>query len=624
MKIDTIYELLARQARHSPNSAAVLAPGRRPLTFERLLSRVDEVLRSLGSLNIERNDKVAIVLPNGPEMALAFLSIACSAVAAPLNPAYTAAEFEFYLSDLDARALIVQAGVASPAIEVARRRGIRVIEIVPNAQEPAGAFEFMGLCTGSAPSTEIARAEDVALVLHTSGTTSRPKMVLLTHQNLSASAQHISDALSLSPADCCLNIMPLFHIHGLVGAVLSSLTAAASVVATQGFDAPRFSDWMAAFRPTWYTAVPTMHRAIMGRCGQASHPINRERLRFIRSCSSALAPGLMAELESAFGVPVVEAYGMTEAAHQIACNPLPPGARKPGCVGVATGTEIAIMQAEGARLLPADELGEIVVRGPNVMSGYANQPSEIAFTEGWFRTGDVGRIDSDGYLFIEGRIKEIINRGGEKISPREVEEVLLQHPAVAQAAVFALTNRALGQDVGAAVVLRDPPVAEKELRQFVAARLAHFKVPSRIVSLDALPLGPTGKLLRIGLAEKLGLIEPDLPSPQSPGVEIGPRTPAEEFLAEVWCELLDRPSIGVDQRFFDVGGDSLLATRTVARVCQHFDIELDLLDFMDASTIAAQAELLVAKVQERHRHSDLNPEPAMSAGYRKTAGDDSP
>ena len=311
---------------------------------------------------------------------MAFLSIACGAVAAPLNPAYTAAEFEFYLSDLDARALIVQAGVASPAIEVARRRGIRVIEIVPKAQEPAGAFEFMGLCTGSAPSTEIARAEDVALVLHTSGTTSRPKMVPLTHQNLCASAQHISDALSLSPADCCLNIMPLFHIHGLVGAVLSSHTAGASVVATQGFDAPRFLDWMAAFRPTWYTAVPTLHRAILARCGQSPHPISRERLRFVRSCSSALPPTLMAELESTFGVPVVEAYGMTEAAHQIACNPLPPKKRKPGSVGVATGTEIAIMESGGARILAPGELGEIVVRGPNVMSGYANQSSETAFT----------------------------------------------------------------------------------------------------------------------------------------------------------------------------------------------------------------------------------------------------
>jgi acyl-CoA synthetase (AMP-forming)/AMP-acid ligase II/acyl carrier protein len=391
--------------------------------------------------------------------------------------------------------------------------------------------------------------------------------------------------------------MPLFHIHGLVGAVLSSLAAGASVVATPGFDAPRFVDWMAAFQPTWYTAVPTMHRAILARVEQVGHPINSGRLRFIRSCSSALLPTLMAELESAFGVPVVEAYGMTEAAHQMTCNPLPPAIRKSGSVGVATGTEIAIMEAGGASLLTAGEVGEIVVRGPNVMRSYTNQGAEQAFTDGWFRTGDLGRLDSDGYLFIEGRIKEIINRGGEKISPREVEEVLLQHPAVAQAVVFALTDRALGQDVGAAVVLRDPSVTERQLRQFVAARAVHFKVPSRIIALDTLPLGPTGKPQRIGLAEKLGLMEQDAPAPEPPGEDAGPRTPEEEFLAEVWCEVLNRPSVGIHQRFLDLGGDSLLAARTVARVCQQLDVDLSLLDFMDAPTIADQALMLADRMQ---------------------------
>jgi acyl-CoA synthetase (AMP-forming)/AMP-acid ligase II/acyl carrier protein len=320
-------------------------------------------------------------------------------------------------------------------------------------------------------------------------------------------------------------------------------------------------------------------------------------LRFIRSCSSALAPTLMVQLESSFGVPVVEAYGMTEAAHQMACNPLPPAIRKCGSVGVATGTEIAIMEADGIRLLSAGEVGEIGVRGPNVMHGYTNQVAEEAFRNGWFRTGDLGRLDSDGYLFIEGRIKEIINRGGEKISPREVEEVLLQHPSVAQAVVFALTDRALGQDVGAAVVLRDPTVTERQLRQFVAARAAHFKVPTRIITVDALPVGPTGKPQRIGLAEKLGLMQQDAPAPEPPGGDVAPRTPEEEFLAEVWCEVLNRPSVGIHQRFLDLGGDSLLAARTVARVRQHLDVDLSLLDFMDAPTIADQALMLVDKMQ---------------------------
>jgi len=594
----SIYQLLENRVRVFPDSVAILAPERTPLTFGRLLAQAHEVLVCLNTLGIHRDDKVAIVLPNGPEMAVGFLSIACGAVAAPLNPAYGASEFEFYLSDLDARALVVQAGVASPARELARGRGIPVIEIVPKWGEAAGLFGFEGVSPTPGSPSSIAEGEDIALVLHTSGTTARPKMVPLTHRNLCASAGHICDALALTLSDRCLNIMPLFHIHGLVASVLSSLCAGASVVATPGFDAPRFFDWFAAFQPTWYTAVPTMHRAILARAEQNRPTTGRGRLRFIRSCSSSLPPSLMAELEAGFGVPVVEAYGMTEASHQMASNPLPPRIRKPGSVGVATGTETAIMEAGGARLLAPGEVGEIVVRGPNVTHGYAHQVAGQGFTDGWFRTGDMGRLDSDGYLFIEGRIKEIINRGGEKVSPREVEEVLLQHPAVAQAVVFAMPDKSLGQEVAAAVVLRDASVTEGQLRQSVAARLAHFKVPRRILTVNALPLGPTGKPQRIGLAEKLGLVEAAAPPPGESAEFAGPCDPLEEFLTDTWREVLRIPSVGIHQRFLDVGGDSLLATRVVARVCQQLDVDLTLLDFLDAPTIADQARMLADKLNQ--------------------------
>jgi acyl-CoA synthetase (AMP-forming)/AMP-acid ligase II/acyl carrier protein len=595
--LSSIYQQLANLARRSPDSVAVLAPERAPLTFGRLLAQAHEVVSRLNALGIHRNDKVAIVLPNGPEMAVGFLSIACGATAAPLNPAYGASEFDFYLADLDAKALVVEAGVTSPAIEVAQARGVPVIEILPKGDDPAGLFGLQGASPAPGSPSDIAEAQDIALVLHTSGTTSRPKMVPLTHQNLCASAENIRDQLALTESDRCLNIMPLFHIHGLVASVLSSLRAGASVVATPGFDAPRFFDWVAAFQPTWYTAVPTMHRAILARGGQNRQTIERARLRFIRSCSSPLPPTVMAELETMFDVPVVEAYGMTEASHQIASNPLPPRIRKPSSVGVATGTEIAIMEADGERLLAQGEAGEIVVRGPNVMHGYAQQVTTQAFTNGWFRTGDLGRLDADGYLFIEGRLKEIINRGGEKVSPREVEEVLLQHPAVAQAVVFAMPDQSLGQEVAAAVVLRDASVTEKQLRQSVAARLVHFKVPRRIVTVSAIPLGATGKPQRIGLAEKLGLAEQAVPGADQPGESVAPRTPVEEFLAEIWREVLRIPSVGINQRFLDVGGDSLLATRIVARVCQQLDVDLTLLDFLDAPTIADQALVLADKMQ---------------------------
>jgi acyl-CoA synthetase (AMP-forming)/AMP-acid ligase II len=599
VKFPSIYQQLENQTKLSPDGIAILAPERAPLTFRQLLAHVNEVVPHLNTLGIHRNDRVAIVLPNGPEMAVGFLSVACGTTAAPLNPAYGASEFDFYLSDLDAKALVVQAGVASTATGVAQTRGIPILEIVPRGEGPAGLFGIQGADPAPGAPPDIAEANDIALVLHTSGTTSRPKMVPLTHENLCASADHIRDALALRPSDRCLSIMPLFHIHGLVASVLSSLSAGASVVTTPGFDAPRFFDWLATFQPTWYTAVPTMHRAILARGEQNRQTIERARLRFIRSCSSSLPPTLMAELEAMFGVPVVEAYGMTEASHQIASNPLPPRVHKAGSVGVATGTEIAIMEAGGERLLAGTEAGEIVVRGPNVMRGYAQQVTIQAFTNGWFRTGDLGRLDADGYLFIEGRLKEIINRGGEKVSPREVEEALLQHPAVAQAVVFAMPDVALGQEVAAAVVLRDASVTEKLLRQSLAARLAHFKVPRRILALDAIPLGPTGKPQRIGLAEKLGLTEQAATGDDQPGENVAPRTSVEEFLAEIWREMLRIPSVGINQRFLDVGGDSLLAARIVARVCQQLDVDLTLLDFLDASTIADQALVLADKMQQQ-------------------------
>ena len=596
MTISSIYRRLEDRAEISPDSIAILAPDRAPLTFGRLLAHVQEAVPHLGALGIHRNDKVAIVLPNGPEMLVAFLSIACGATAAPLNPAYGASEFDFYLSDLDAKGLVVQAGARSPVVAVAQARGIPVIEIVPKLDGPAGLFDLPGTSAASGAPSSIAEGEDIALVLHTSGTTSRPKMVPLSHQNLCASAGHIGQALALGPSDRCLNIMPLFHIHGLVAAVLASLAAGASVVATPGFDAPRFFDWVAAFQPTWYTAVPTMHRAILGRAGENRQALDRASLRFIRSCSSPLSPTVMAELEAQFGVPVIEAYGMTEASHQISSNPLPPRVRKPGSVGVPTGTEIGIMEAGGERLLGQGAGGEIVVRGPNVMRGYAHQVGGQAFADGWFRTGDLGHLDADGYLFIEGRIKEIINRGGEKVAPREVEEVLLQHPAVAQALVFAMPDKTLGQEVAAAVVVRDASVTEKQLRQSVAARLAYFKVPRRVITVSALPLGPTGKPQRIGLAEKLGLMEESAPAAEAPDECAGPRDPVEEFLAETWREVLRIPSVGIHQRFLDLGGDSLLAARIVARVCQQLDVDLTLLDFLDAPTIAGQALVLGNKL----------------------------
>ena len=353
----------------------------------------------------------------------------------------------------------------------------------------------------------LAEAGDVALLLHTSGTTSRPKLVPLTHANLAASAAHIGTVLRLKPDDRCLNIMPLFHIHGLIAAVLASLAAGGSTFCTPGFNALRFFALLGEAKPSWYTAVPTMHQAILARAARNPEAVAAAKLRFIRSSSASLPPQVMLELEALFSCPVIESYGMTEAAHQMTSNPLPPAARKPGSVGIAAGPEVAIMAEDGGLLGP-DTVGEIVIRGPNVTAGYVNNPSanETAFEHGWFHTGDQGTLDSDGYVRVTGRLKEIINRGGEKISPREVDEVLMDHPAIAQVVTFAMPHDKLGEEVAAAIVLREGQSAtEAEIRAFCATRLADFKVPRKIVILDEIPKGATGKLQRIGLSQKLGL-----------------------------------------------------------------------------------------------------------------------
>ncbi|HET9595170.1 MAG TPA: AMP-binding protein [Anaeromyxobacteraceae bacterium] len=396
---------------------------------------------------------------------------------------------------------------------VASELSVPVIELHPRRERGAGAFTLQALDAspggggGAGGRRGAGEAGDVALVLHTSGTTARPKIVPLLQRNLLASARHVASALALTADDVCLNVMPLFHIHGLVAGTLGSLAAGAQVCCTPHFNALRFFHWFEEVRPTWYTAVPTMHQAVLARASRHADACARGRLRLVRSSSARLPVPVMREVERVFRAPLIESYGMTETAHQIASNPLPPGRREAGSVGRAAGPEVGIMGDEG-RLLAAGETGEIVVRGPNVTPGYENNDgaNAAAFTDGWFRTGDQGTLDADGYLRITGRLKELINRGGEKVSPSEVDEVLLHHPAVQQAVTFAVPHDKLGEEIAAAVVLREGVYAtDHDLKAFASEHLAHFKVPRTILLLPEIPKGPTGKVQRIGLAAKLGL-----------------------------------------------------------------------------------------------------------------------
>ena len=496
----TLPELLARGA---PDDVAIAGENAAPLTYGALRGVVAEGTAALAGLGLGPGDRVAMVMPNGPAAAVSFLTVASTATACPLNPAYTADEFRFFLGDLKARAVIVPAAGAEPAIEQAAAAATTPLVHVHPVNGAAGAIRFEA---GSRAERGTPRGEHEALALHTSGTTARPKLVPLSHGNLSTSAGNIAAALRLAPSDRCLCAMPLFHVHGLVAAVLSSLAAGASVWCAPAFNPLRFYGWLAEAGATWMTAVPTMYQAILARAPRNREAIEAHPLRLLRSSSAAMPPSVLARLEETFKAPVVESYGMTEASQQICSNPVPPGVRKPGSVGPAAGPDIAILDASGVPV-PAGGAGEVAIRGGNVMAGYADNPAanEAAFTGGWFRTGDWGSLDGDGYLTLYGRIKEIINRGGEKISPADVEDVLLGHAGVAEAAVFAVPHPSLGDDVGAAVVAAG--VTGAQLRAYAAERLAPFKVPRTIVLVDELPKGPTGKVSRTSLAERLGLGE---------------------------------------------------------------------------------------------------------------------
>jgi amino acid adenylation domain-containing protein len=556
---------------------------------------VGEQLRRAG---IRPADRVALVLPEGAESAVASVAIAASAACAPLNPACSAREFESHLTALRATALLVPHGGRSPAIAVARSLNIRILRLLPQALSPAGLFSLSSEGEPHNHDGPASGQADPALLLFTSGTGARPKLVPLTQQHLCVSAYNICSALQLQPSDRCLGVMPLYHIHGL-STLFASLTSGGSFVSIAGFSTESFFACLDEFRPTWYSASPAVHRVILDHIRIDHRNARDSALRFIRSASEPMPPQLIADVERAFGVPFIEAYGMTEAAPQIASNRLPPFKRKPGSVGIAAGLEVAIRD-EAGRILPPDATGEIVIRGPNVIQAYEGDAAlnEAAFWEDWLRTGDLGTLDADGYLFVTGRLKEIINRGGEKISPQLVERVLLEHSAIAQAVVFGVPHSALGENVAAAVVLKaaeglDQPA--QQIRSFVAERLARFRVPQQIVFVDQIPRGPTGKLSRKDLAQALGLTHDGrrtLPRDD----RTAPRTAAERRVADIFAEVLGADAPGIHDDFFELGGHSLAATRLITRLKQIFHVTLPIDSVFEHPTVARLSECIGAQM----------------------------
>ena len=479
---------------------AIVSPDGPTLTYDDLRKQVAKLMDQLRGFGIQRTDRVGIVLPNGVEVIMAFLAVSGVATAAPLNAAYKPDEFEFYLDDTSARAVITGPNAGQEAVDAAPPGAMHITVTM----DGSGDVNFTGPPSDAFSSEGDASPNDIALVLHTSGTTSRPKRVPLTHNNVTTSLRNVAATYNLGPDDVALCVMPLFHVHGLVASTLSTLQSGGTVVVPPRFNALNFWPVVKDYGVTWYSAVPSMHQALLHRAKSRKEDDpapGADTLRFIRSCSAALPPILMAELEEQFGAPVLEAYGMTEAAHQMTSNPLPPGERLAGSVGPGTGVDLAIMDEDGA-LLDQGDRGEVVIKGANVITGYESNPEANAtsFTDGWFRTGDEGMLDENGYLTITGRLKELINRSGEKISPREIDEVLLDHPAVDEAVAFGVAHQTHGEEASAAVVLKGEATPQ-ELIAFCKTRLADFKVPRVIHVMDEIPRGPTGKIQRRALTE---------------------------------------------------------------------------------------------------------------------------
>ena len=486
------------------NRIAITSESSSPLKFVDLKSLIERISKQLSGNGINNKDRAAIVLPNGPYMATSFLAISSYMSAAPLNPNYKSEEFEFYLEDLKPKIVIVEKNSKNPVVEVANKLKIPVCEIKSDENNLSGDFNLF-----EKSSDYVLPAEDhEALVLHTSGTTSRPKIVPLTNKNIFSSADNISKSLNLTDKDHCLNIMPLFHIHGLIAVLAASMKVGASVCASSGFNALKFLDNAKREKITWYSGVPTMHQAILMRADKNLETAKHLNLRFLRSSSASLPPAVFEKLNEVFNCPVIEAYGMTEATHQMTSNPLPPKSQKPGFVGIPAGPEVCIMDTNN-KILNQGEEGEVCIRGENVTSGYENNPdaNKNSFSNGWFRTGDQGYFDKDGYLKISGRLKEIINKGGEKISPLEVDNILMDHPNIEQAVCFGYEDKMLGEDIATAIIIKEGmKCTEDDIKMYANEKLAKFKIPKKIFFVNEIPKGATGKLQRNTLAKKFGLV----------------------------------------------------------------------------------------------------------------------
>ncbi len=580
--IATVFDGIDRQISRNPDAIALLAHARRPLTYSGLGEQISRAVTMLNALGISPGDRVAIVMPNGPELATVCLSVMANAVAVPLNPDYKQPEFESCFVRLAPKMLLTVAGSDHPARIAAEKAGLPVVDVAISQEKPAGVFDLSQATQQPLPG-KTADHSGHALILQTSGTTSRPKIVPLTHHNILASAVNLQKSLNLQSNDRVLHFLPMFHIGGIVDVLAAPLISGGSVICAQSFSAPEFFRDLETLTPTWTQTVPVMTREILQNVNAFPGVVNNHHLRFVRSVSAPLPIDLMRDFEQAFAIPLIEIFGMTETAGIITGNPLPPGKRKSGSVGLPMGMEVKIVDDKD-KLLPRNQLGQVVVCGENLMQGYENEAEENVrlFTEAGFHTGDLGYFDDDGYLYLNGRIKDMINRGGEKVTPQEIDQVLLAHDEVADAACFAVPHPSLGEDVGALVVLKQGAVTAKgALLDFLREHLAFFKIPRILYFVDKIPR-KNGKLQRALLTELYGGnvneidARPDYEAPQSL---------LAKMLAALWARILKIEVVGMKDDFFQLGGDSLKAASFINELQQKWGDTIYVSSLFDASTL---------------------------------------
>ncbi|MEW6510864.1 MAG: non-ribosomal peptide synthetase [Bacteroidota bacterium] len=600
--VTTISELLAARADRTPDAVAIAASRCAPLTYGGLHAQAENVSALLRSAGIRKSDVVAVAIPTGAQRLVLQLSVAATCSAVPVNALSRATEIEDLLARLGARAIIALSGQETAPRQAARRLGIYCIDCTPGAT--AGTFSLLDprLSTAVSPGTEPGSpsGRDIALLMQTSGSTGDPKGVPLTHANLCAAAGNISRSLALGPDDTLLSVLQQHHIAGFT-LPLAALLAGGNVFVSPGFDPDGFNGLVEEANPTWFWAAPAMLREIVRRAPDHAGGMKRSRLRLIRVGSAPLPAELKMEAERLFNVPVLENYGMTEASPQITTVPLPPAACPEGSVGRPVGIEVAIAGEDGS-LLPPLTRGEIVIRGESVMTGYLGESVESAshLPGGWLRTGDQGYLDSDGYLFLTGRLKEMINRGGEKVAPLEVDRVLLSHPDVERAVTFPVQHPTLGEEIAAAVVLREGARADtQDLQRFALSRLSIAKVPRYIHILASIPSDERGKVRRHLLAEQLGLSvgQRDGEGGDQKNRE-APRTSVERELVTMWNDVLriDGEGAGINAHFLDLGGDSVSAAQIISRVRRKFNVDLSPIVFFEEPTIAGLAGIIETKL----------------------------